>query len=96
MAITPNRTGYSFYNPREAFATQGEAENRDEAIALLWRALKRDLSNLELFDRYWDAVGPCQSGRYVYDAYRDAALASSVGVAAMRMAGARMSARRDT
>jgi len=35
-----------------------------------------------LANRYWTAVGSSQCGVYVRDAYRDAALASSVGAAA--------------
>ena len=54
----------------------------------LSKALGDDPKNIELANRYWTtlAQGDCRSGRYVIEAYREAALASSVGGTALARA----------
>jgi len=61
---------------------QGDLERREKVLETLRRSLKQDPTNLELANRYWKAIGSAQCGGYVHDAYRGAALASSVGAAA--------------
>ena len=39
-----------------------------------------DPTNLDAANRYWDAVGVSQSGRYVIEAFRSAALTSHAGL----------------
>jgi hypothetical protein len=65
---------------------QGDRERREKELEALRQKLKQDPTNLELANRYWTAVGYSQSGGYVREAYRDAALASSVGAAAFARA----------
>jgi hypothetical protein len=65
---------------------QGDCERREKELQALRQSLQQDPTNLELANRYWTAVGSFQSGRYVGEAYRDAALASSVGTAAFARA----------
>jgi hypothetical protein len=65
---------------------QGDRERREKELEALRQKLKQDRTNLELANRYWTAVGYSQSGGYVREAYRDAALASSVGAAAFARA----------
>ena len=65
---------------------QGDLERREKQLQVLKQSLKQDPTNLELANRYWKAVGLAQSGRYVHDAHRSAALASSVGAAAFARA----------
>lgn len=64
---------------------QGDRERREKEIAALRATLKQDPTNLELADRYWNAMGPVVGGA-VRDAYRDAAVASSLGAAAFARA----------
>lgn len=64
--------------------TQGDFERREKVKALR-ASLKQDPTNLELADRYWNAVR-CECGGAVRDAYRDAAVASSLGAAAFARA----------
>src|SRR5580698_4747595 len=61
---------------------KGDLERQEKQLQVLKQSLKQDPTNLELANRYWKAVGLAQSGRYVRDAYRGAALASGVGAAA--------------
>src|SRR5215471_14315622 len=61
---------------------QGDPERREKEAR---DRLKQDPTNLELADRYWKAMGPVCGGA-VFDAYRDAALASSAGAAAFARA----------
>jgi hypothetical protein len=65
---------------------QGELERQEKQLQVLKQSLKQDPTNLELANRYWKAVGLAQSGRYVHDACRSAALASNVGAAAFARA----------
>jgi hypothetical protein len=65
---------------------QGELERQEKQLQVLKQSLKQDPTNLELANRYWKVVGLAQSGRYVRDPYRSAALASSVGRAAFARA----------
>ncbi len=65
---------------------QGDLERREKEVQVLRRSLKKDPTNLELANRYWRAVGSSQCGGSVHDAYRGAALASSVGAAAFARA----------
>jgi hypothetical protein len=65
---------------------QGDSERHEKELQALRQNLKQDPTNLELANRYWKAVGSSQSGGYVRDAYRGAALASSVGAAAFARA----------
>ena len=65
---------------------QGDLERREKELIALKQSLKQDPTNLELADRYWSAIGSGQWGGGVRDAYRDAALASSVGAAAFARA----------
>jgi hypothetical protein len=57
----------------------------DEALASIRQSLIDDPTNLELANRYWAtlAEGDYRSGRYVIEAYREAAVASSMGAAAL-------------
>jgi hypothetical protein len=52
----------------------------------LRQALISDPTNLDAANRYWNAVGASQSGRYVIEAFRNAALTSHVGVVALARA----------
>jgi|ERR1019366_7460774 hypothetical protein len=61
---------------------RGDCERHEKELQALRQNLEQDPTNLELATRYWTAVGSFQSGGYVREAYRDAALASSVGAAA--------------
>jgi hypothetical protein len=65
---------------------QGDSERHEKELQALRQNLKQDPTNLELANRYWKAVGSSQSGGYVRDAYRGAALASSVDPAAFARA----------
>lgn len=64
----------------------GDWERHRKELVVLRESLKQDPTNLELANRYWNAVGNGQSGGDVRDAYRDAALASTVGAAAFAKA----------
>jgi len=59
----------------------GDLERRENDLSALRQNLKQDPTNLELATRYWTAVGDSQSGGCVRDAYRGAAIASSIGAA---------------
>jgi|HubBroStandDraft_1064217.scaffolds.fasta_scaffold174123_2 hypothetical protein len=63
-----------------------EWERSNEVIESVCRALNGDPTNLDLASRYWMALGDKRDGRSVIAAYRAAALASSVGVAAFARA----------
>lgn len=65
---------------------RGDLERREKELQALRQSLKQDPTNLELANRYWKAICSSQCGRYVHDAYRGAALASSVGAAAFARA----------
>jgi hypothetical protein len=60
----------------------------DEALASIRKSLGDDPTNIELANRYWTtlAEGDYRSGRYVIEACREAALASSIGAAALSRA----------
>ena len=60
----------------------------DEELARVLQSLKDDPTNIELVNRYWLtlAKGDYRCGRYVIEAYRDVALASGVGGAALARA----------
>jgi|SRR5215471_8433322 len=60
----------------------------DEALASIRHSLKDDPTNIDLANRYWQtlAEGDYRSGRYVIEAYREAALVSSSGAAALARA----------
>lgn len=76
------------YNLREVAVMQGDLdrrERREKELTALRDHLKQDPTNLELAHRYWNAMGP-ECGGAVFDAYRDAALASSAGTAAFARA----------
>jgi hypothetical protein len=64
----------------------GDLERRERELETLGSNLKQDPTNLELANRYWTAIGSAQCGGAVRDAYRDVALASSVGSAAFARA----------
>jgi hypothetical protein len=57
----------------------------DEELARARQSLRRDPTNIDLATRYWNALaeGDYRSGRYVIEAYRQAALASGMGGAAL-------------
>jgi hypothetical protein len=59
-----------------------EWECNNEAIESIRQSLNGDPTNLDLANRYWTALAERRDGRSVIVAYREAALASSVGVAA--------------
>jgi hypothetical protein len=65
---------------------QGDLERREKELQAHRQSLKQDPTNLELANRYWKAIDSSQCGGYVHDAYRGAALASSVGAAAFAQA----------
>lgn len=65
---------------------QGDLERREKEFSALRQSLKQDPTNLELADRYWNAIGSSQCGGAIHDAYRSAALASSAGAAAFARA----------
>jgi len=53
-----------------------------QTLETLRRALVSDPTNLDAANRYWNAVGSSQSGGYIVEAYRSAALTSHAGVIA--------------
>ena len=53
-----------------------------EMVESLKQALISDPTNVEAANRYWRALGSWQSGGYVIEAFRAAALASREGVVA--------------
>jgi hypothetical protein len=53
-----------------------------QTLETLRQALISDPTNLDAANRYWNAVGSSQSGSYVIEAYRSAALTSQAGVVA--------------
>jgi hypothetical protein len=63
-----------------------EWERRKEAIDSVRQTLNGDPTNLDLANRYWTALADERDGRSVIVAYRAAALASSIGVAAFARA----------
>ena len=65
---------------------RGDLERREMELNALRQSLKQDPTNLEVADRYWNAIGSSQCGGAVHDAYRGAALASSAGGAAFARA----------
>jgi hypothetical protein len=73
-------------NLREAVAMETDWVRRENEIAALRETLKQDPTNLEVADRYWNAVGFGKSGGVVRDAYREAAVASGAGAAAFARA----------
>ena len=62
-----------------------ERSRLDEALASIRQSLKDDPTNIELANRYWTTLAEAgyHSGRYAIEAYRDAALASSMGGGAL-------------
>ena len=60
----------------------------DEALASIRQSLRDDPTNIELANRYWTtlAEGDYRSGQYVIEAYRESALVSSIGAAALSRA----------
>jgi hypothetical protein len=53
-----------------------------QTVETLRQALISDPTNLDAANRYWNAVGTSQSGGYIIEAYRSAALTSHAGVIA--------------
>ena len=72
----------------------GEWEQRNRKLAGLREELQRSPANLDLANRYWHALAgdmaknesDYRSGRYVIEAYREAALVSKEGVEAFACA----------
>ena len=63
----------------------GKRSRLDEALASIRQSLEEDPTNIELANHYWAklAEGDYRSGQYVIEAYREAALTSSTGAAAL-------------
>ena len=74
------------YNLAWGIAMRGDSERREKELQAFRQSLKQDPTDLGLANRYWKAIGSSQCGGYVHDAYRGAALASSVGAAAFARA----------
>src|SRR6266850_831749 len=66
-------------------ANMGPDMNRTpdkQTLETLRRVLVSDRTNLDAASLYWNALGSFQSGRYVIEAFRSAALTSQAGVVA--------------
>jgi hypothetical protein len=63
----------------------GKWSRLNEELETIRLSLKRDPTNIELANRYWATIarGDYRSGRYVIEAYREAALTSSTGAATL-------------
>lgn len=66
----------------------GKRSRLDEELTSIRQRLEEDPTNIELANHYWAklADGDYRSGRYVIEAYREAALTSSTGAARLARA----------
>jgi len=64
----------------------GDWKSHEQRVDEAREKLKHDPANLDLANAYWVALADWQSGRYLIDAYRTAALKSNAGVTAFARA----------